>query len=90
MLIKTKCKTYVFYSDPGHGWLAVKKDELVKLNIINDVSGYSYMKGKTVYLEEDSDAQLFIKKMEELNKPFNYRECFRERTNIRNYPPFRK
>ena len=28
-----KNKIYKMYSDSGHGWLAVKRDELVKLGI---------------------------------------------------------
>lgn len=49
-----------FYSDPGHGWLAVKKDLLQKLGIANRITAYSYMKGNTAYLEEDCDAALFL------------------------------
>lgn len=51
----------VFHSDPGHGWLAVKMSELKMLGIETQISSYSYVKGKTVYLEEDCDAGVFIK-----------------------------
>ena len=44
-----------FYSDPGHGWGAVKRKVLVDLGIQNRISGFSYQKGDTVYLEEDCD-----------------------------------
>ena len=50
----------VLHSDPGHGWLAVKLDELKMLGITSEISNYSYVKGKTVYLEEDCDAPRFI------------------------------
>jgi len=50
----------VFHSDAGHGWLAVKMDELKMMGIETDISEYSYVKGKTVYLEEDCDAMKFI------------------------------
>lgn len=53
-------KKYKFYSDSGHGWLAVKRKELVDLGIIDKISAYSYQRGLTVYLEEDCDAGLFI------------------------------
>jgi len=53
-------KTFKMYSDPSHGWLAVKKELLVELNIAHKISTYSYQRGKTVYLEEDRDASLFI------------------------------
>ncbi len=52
-------KTYKFYADPGHGWLAVKITELMELGIITQISPYSYMLGGTAYLEEDCDAVLF-------------------------------
>lgn len=44
-----------FYSDPGHGWGAVKRQTLVDLGILDKISTYSYQKGATVYLEEDCD-----------------------------------
>jgi hypothetical protein len=53
-------KVYKFYNDPGHGWLAVKRKELIQLGILNDISGYSYQRGNTVYLEEDCDASRFL------------------------------
>lgn len=53
-------KKFKFYSDPSHGWLAVKRQLLIDLKIINQISGYSYQKGKTVYLEEDGDCSTFI------------------------------
>jgi len=56
--------TYDFYSDPGHGWLAVKYDELVELGIADKISGYSYKRGNDVYLEEDCDMAIFMQAME--------------------------
>lgn len=53
-------KTYKFYADPGHGWLAVKITELMQLGIVTQISSYSYMRGSTAYLEEDCDASLFF------------------------------
>ena len=50
----------VFHSDSGHGWLAVKLNELKMLGIQADISDYSFVKGKTAYLEEDVDAMKFI------------------------------
>ena len=63
-----KDKTYIFHSDSGHGWLAVKRNELTELNITEKISHYSYQKGNTVYLEEDRDATLFFY---EFKKKFN-------------------
>ena len=53
-------KTYKFYADPGHGWLAVKITELMELGIITQISNYSYMRGGTAYIEEDMDTSLFF------------------------------
>ena len=53
----------VFHSDPSHGWLAVKLDELKMLGITQDISNFSYVKGKTAYLEEDKDAGTYIRAM---------------------------
>ena len=55
---------YDFYSDPGHGWLQVKLDELVELGIQDKISHYSYIRGDTVYLEEDCDMSTFMNAME--------------------------
>jgi len=61
----SKKKTYIFHTDPGHGWIAVKMAELLALGIDQDITGYSYVaeSGLTVYLEEDIDANTFFKKM---------------------------
>lgn len=56
--------TKKFHSDAGHGWLAVKKTEIQMLGIADKISGYSYQRGGTVYLEEDCDAPCFIKAAE--------------------------
>lgn len=62
---------FKFHSDAGHGWLAVKFDMLVDLSIQTKISGCSYVKNKTVYLEEDCDMGMFIKAYQEKykNKP---------------------
>lgn len=53
-------KTFKFYADAGHGWLAVKLSDLNKVGLyLIDISNYSYVRGKTVYLEEDMDAIKF-------------------------------
>jgi sugar phosphate isomerase/epimerase len=44
-----------YYTDPGHGWAACKIDTLRDLGIADAISHYSYMRGRTAYLEEDCD-----------------------------------
>jgi len=53
-------KTYIWAIDAGHAWLAVKEKELIELNIQDKITDFSFHKGATVYLEEDSDAATFI------------------------------
>lgn len=88
-IIKEHMKTtYIFHSDPGHGWLAVKRAELIRLNILEKVTPYSYQNGATVYLEEDCDASLFINRKKEVGEEVETRESFQENTPIRNYAGF--
>ena len=49
-----------FWNDPGHGWLEVRKSDLVMLQIANKISGYSYQDGDKAYFEEDCDATIYI------------------------------
>jgi len=58
--MKTKTLKLKFYTDPGHGWLAVKRVLVDQYMVSEPVTGYSYMNGKTVYLEEDYDAPRFL------------------------------
>lgn len=59
---KQKTVTLKVYSDPGHGWLTVPIQLLLKVNPV--ISPWSYINnsGKTVFLEEDRDAGAFIEK----------------------------
>lgn len=55
--------SYVFYVDPGHGWLAVTRSDLTTLGLsARDFTSCSYVSedGQRVYLEEDCDAGKFI------------------------------
>lgn len=81
-------KQYNFYSDAGHGWLAVKRAELVRLGIIGKISSFSYQRGKTVYLEEDCDASLFYGAKKKANEPFEVKEKHQDRSPIRSYDCF--
>jgi hypothetical protein len=79
---------YVFHTDPGHGWLAVKRAELSRLGILNKITPYSYQKGGTVYLEEDCDAGTFLEAKKLAGEEVSFRESHQERTPIRHYPQF--
>lgn len=83
---------YDFISDPGHGWLKVKRSELNILGIDQQITSYSYQRGEWVYLEEDCDASLFERAKKERSQIVRYRErnaAYRA-SRIRNYDPYRK
>lgn len=60
-------RTYYYHQDPGHGWLAVKLADLEALGIRSQISGFSYVNGKTAYLEEDRDMGIFLWAYSEVN-----------------------
>jgi hypothetical protein len=53
--------THTVYNDPSHAWIEVEYNDLKVLGILGAVTGFSYRKGNTVYLEEDLDAVTYIK-----------------------------
>jgi hypothetical protein len=59
-------RKFDFYADPGHGWLKVGIGTLSKAGIVPDISSFSYVKGRNVFLEEDCDATRFVSAMEKL------------------------
>jgi len=54
-------RKFKYHNDPSHGWLAVKIDLLDQLDLIDAITPYSYIKGKTAYLEEDQDCTTFVR-----------------------------
>jgi len=55
--------SFVFYIDPGHGWLAVLERDLTAVGFTAaDFTKYSYVSedGRRFYLEEDCDAPRFL------------------------------
>jgi hypothetical protein len=55
-----KTRDLNFYTDPSHGWLEVKRSDLIALGIENQISRYSYEQGARVYLEEDNDMSRYM------------------------------
>ena len=58
-------KSYMYYSDPGHGWLRVPLLHLMLLGLENMISSFSFKNDKYAYLEEDVDMLLFLKTAQE-------------------------
>lgn len=79
-----------FHSDTGHGWLAVKRKEVESLGLVDKISSFSYQKGKTVYLEEDVDAGLFLKAMKDSGTEVEVKDAKPvKRSNIRGFSSFK-
>jgi ABC-type transport system substrate-binding protein len=78
----------IFHSDPGHGWLAVKVKLLDKLGLIDKITVFSYLRGKTAYLEEDLDAGTFMSAAKDAGIKVNIKQSYAEKTPIRYYQPY--
>ena len=74
---------YTFFSDPGHGWLQVPKQEVINSGIY--VSRFSYQDDAFVYLEEDCDCGRFLNA---IGFTGNITEHVRDAEWIRNLPDF--
>lgn len=61
MNTKIRSRSFTLYTDPGHGWLKVSKKMLRDLNVADKITQYSYTKNEYAYLEEDLDADTFLK-----------------------------
>ena len=82
---------YLFHSDPGHGWLQVKRQELKDLGILDKISHYSYQKRGDVFLEEDCDYSLFMHEMRSRGKEVKITELVSKHDDsiIRSYEGFK-
>ena len=70
-------KTFTFYSDAGHGWLAVRVADIEEIGLtVQEFSPYSYCKGSTMYLEEDCDAGVFIRQWEAVKGSLQHRSVW--------------
>ena len=54
-----KPKSFNYYQDGGHGWIAVRRKFLKQLGVHDQITEYSFQKGGMVYLEEDCDLSTF-------------------------------
>jgi len=90
---------HIFWNDPGHGWLEVKRSDLVLLGIETKISGCSYQSGDRtkVFLEEDCDASIYIEALwgklidsAEFQqwRTLHLKDQYRERIHIRQLPHF--
>lgn len=89
--MKSSRNTFKCYNYKDHSFLAVKLQTLFALNLQDQISSHSYMKGKTAYLEEDLDAGIFIKKWKEVYGEIHFDEKHTDKSSpIRSYDYFSK
>ena len=82
-------KVFKHYSDPGHGWVAVKRELIDSLGLADKITYFSYCKGKTVYLEEDLDAPTVLDALTKRGFAWKTETISHDRTSpIRSYPRF--
>jgi len=81
---------YHLTSDPGHGWLHVKRAELERLGIAGQITSCSYQRGAMTYLEEDRDMTTFIRAKRALREPVEWVAHYCDYTPIRGYARFQR
>lgn len=81
-------KTFDYIQDPGHGWIKIPVKLLVELGIQKEISPYSYYRDGFAYLEEDSDAGIFIEAFHNKNgfdPKYRHRIAREKQSKIRSY-----
>lgn len=83
-----KKETRRLYQDNGHAWLRVRRSELESMQLLDEISRFSYEHLTWVYLEEDQDMGIYIKAMEDRGYCIEFDTKYSETSNIRRYRPF--
>lgn len=79
-----------YFTDPGHGWVSVKLETLKALGIAEKISGYSYMRGASAYLEEDCDLGLLYQACDARGLEIQLQtKHTNKHSPIRSYAPYR-
>lgn len=68
---------YVFYTDPGHGWLEVPVAHVKEAGVLDSITRLSYQSwdGALLYLEEDCDAPTFLAALKSRGVEYAVREA---------------
>ena len=81
--------TFHVYTDPGHGWLKVTHKQLKESGVADQISRYSYMTHKAIFLEEDCDAPKFLAAFRSQGGTVKFKTHYASReSRIRTYPSF--
>ena len=85
----TRPLTLHFYEDPGHGWLKAPVKLLEELQIVDQISHYSYLLGAHAYLEEDRDAGRLAAALKQECQSYKVvKHHSNNHSTIRSYPAF--
>ena len=81
---------FTHLADPSHGWVKVKRSQLIRFGVLNQISGCSYERKGFVYLEEDSDASTFFLRLDTMGKPWEviYKTTMSKASKVRSYNQF--
>lgn len=75
---------FTFISDPGHAWLEVNLTEFPEA--VNYGTGFGYLNGNCIYLEQDVEAESFLNHLMSQGEPISFSEVnFDEEWVGRNY-----
>jgi len=78
-----------FYADPGHAWMAAPLGLLDHLQLLDNITSYSYIRGGMAYLEEDLDAGTLIQALKARGVDVAFRERLAKGySRIRNHDPY--
>lgn len=75
----------MWFIDPGHAWLQVELENLLKSGIADKISEYSYINNSLVYLEKDIDAPLYLNAIKYIESNSIPRKRYDTLCHIRNY-----
>ena len=89
MSTKHTNRPFTYHMDPGHGWLAVPRSLVTRLNLDDSISRCSFVRAGTAYLEEDCDMPRFIEayRLRYGMEPA-IQEVYSTRSSIRRYARF--
>jgi len=83
-------RTFIYYTDPGHGWVKVPVRLLNNIGIADKITSFSYYRNGFAFLERDTDMALLVNKLRQLNIEPKFKSQHTDNlSKIRNYRSFK-
>ena len=80
-------KTFTLYTDDDYSWLAVSLEDIFSVGLApSNFSEASHTNIGYLFLEEEVDAEIFLREWRDLNGEPEIREVYQENSPIRKYP----